>query len=325
MQKILFVVGPTAVGKTEFALKLAKKFDGELVNADSVQVYKGLNIISGKDIPSNSSIRVSSLFLDHFSFDYYLFDDTPTHLLDVVDVNYSFNLYDYSRISNLVIEDIWSRNKLPIIVGGNGFYIDSFFNDIPNISVPPNPVLRKRLENKTKEELQIILGKKSKERLSLMNNSDRNNERRLIRAIEVLSSMNQNKPVKKVKFESLIVGLRASREKNKQLIKKRVDARIIKGAFIEAKTLFKNYEKLSPQVKKASGYKEMFSVLKREILLNEGIEKWKKSDISYAKKQMTWFGKNKNVIWADTDSPSEKSMLESKILEWYNKVYEYWA
>lgn len=320
MKKILFVVGPTAIGKTKFALNQASKINGELINADSIQVYKDLNIISGKDLPINAAIKKSTLSSKNFDLDYYLFKKTPVHLLDVIKNDYSFNVYDYANLSRIVMEGIWSRNSTPVVVGGNGYYIDSFFQDIPSINIPPDLILRKSLESKTKEELQSILQKKNIERFFLMNNSDRNNKRRLVRAIEVLYSKNKNPEIKKIRLESLIVGLKTSKERIKQLIEKRVEKRIKKGALVEAKTLFENYEKLSPQVKKASGYKELFAVLQGEFSLEEGIRNWKKSDINYAKKQMTWFGRNKNTIWADVDSIGEIKKLESKIYEWYNRI-----
>lgn len=320
MKKILFVVGPTAIGKTKFALNQASKINGELINADSIQVYKDLNIISGKDLPINAAIKKSTLSSKNFDLDYCLFKKTPVHLLDVIKNDYSFNVYDYANLSRIVMEGIWSRNSTPVVVGGNGYYIDSFFQDIPSINIPPDLILRKSLESKTKEELQSILQKKNIERFFLMNNSDRNNKRRLVRAIEVLYSKNKNPEINKIRLESLIVGLKTSKERIKQLIEKRVEERIKKGALVEAKTLFENYEKLSPQVKKASGYKELFAVLQGEFSLEEGIKNWKKSDINYAKKQMTWFGRNKNVIWADVDSIGEIKKLESKIYEWYNRI-----
>ncbi len=313
MRKALFVLGPTAVGKTNIALKLAKRFDGEIVSADSIQVYKSLDIISGKDLPLNVTRVNKKIVYDKFDISPVFFETVPVYLIDVVDYSYSFNISDFKKTSRMVINDIWSRNKLPIIVGGNGFYISSFFKEIQTIDIPPDLDLRSKLSKKTISELQAILKKENSIRFEAMNNSDKNNPRRLIRAIEVTG-----KKFKKGKYErinSQIILINNSKEKLKKKIEDRISERIKKGALKEAKRLFYDYKNLSPQVKNAIGYRSFFDYLHGKTTLNDAIDEWKISEINYVKRQMTWFKKMENFLLLDQNLNKE---LESKISEWYN-------
>lgn len=322
MQKILFIVGPTATGKTNLALRIARKISGELVNTDSIQFYKGLDIVSGKDIPKNFRAKDSSVFLKDFQLKDYLFENVVVHLLDVVEPNYSFNLYDFVRISQVVVKDIWSRKKLPIVIGGNGFYIDSFFNEIPTISVPPNPLLRKELDKNSVEELQKILKKVDPSKLLLMNNSDMNNKRRLVRAIEVPRDNSRRKNIQTLNFESLVIGLETSKVHISKLIETRIKSRLRSGALKEAEELFKKFDSLSPQIKNAIGYKELFSYIRGEMSIEESTVAWKKAELSYVKKQITWFKKNQKIVWVDPSKKDEMRKIESKAVEWYNQTYK---
>lgn len=313
MRKALFVLGPTAVGKTNIALKLAKRFDGEIVSADSIQVYKSLDIISGKDLPLNVTRVNKKIVYDKFDISPVFFETVPVYLIDVVDYSYSFNISDFKKTSRMVINNIWSRNKLPIIVGGNGFYISSFFKEIQTIDIPPDLDLRSKLSKKTISELQAILKKENSIRFEAMNNSDKNNPRRLIRAIEVTG-----KKFKKGKYErinSQIILINNSEESLKKKIEDRISERIKKGALKEAKRLFYDYKNLSPQVKNAIGYRSFFDYLHGKTTLNDAIDEWKISEINYVKRQMTWFKKMENFLLLDQNLNKE---LESKISEWYN-------
>lgn len=312
MDKVICVVGPTAVGKTALAFKLAKKFNGELVNADSVQVYKGLDIISGKDISNDLPFTfLKELSISDLTVGYFNVDSTPIYLLDVVSPISSFSVAQFQSLGEKVISHIISKGKTPIIVGGTGLYIKSLIDGIPTKDISFDQNLRYKLERLSVEELQKILSVK---KLSSMNESDIKNKRRLMRAIEI----EQSGPVpilpKPAQGISVIqVGLSSNREQLKQRISKRVDERIKNGALNEAKKLFHIYEKLSPQVKNANGYKQLFAFLKDEITLDEAIERWKISEYQLSKNQMTWFKKDKRVEWFDVENENYKVELNIRL------------
>ena len=170
--KILVIVGPTAGGKSALAVRLAKKLNGEIISADSRQVYKGLNIGTGKI--TKKEMR-----------------GVPHHLLDIINPKKRFSAADFVRLGRKVIADIWARGRTPIICGGTGFYIDALLGKVPFPNVPPNTALRKRLAGKTAPELFTILKKwNSAWAKKIENNySERHNPRRLIRAIEIAKSL----------------------------------------------------------------------------------------------------------------------------------------
>lgn len=317
MKKVLSIVGPTAVGKTNLGLVLASKFNGEVISADAIQVYKGLNIISGKDIPKNSKPSIDS----NLNITVYDFNSVPVYLLDVVLPTYSFNVSDFVRNARPVLEFILDKNKLPVIVGGTGFYVSALFDEINTINVPRSQSLRNELKNKKVNELQEILKEENKEKFELMNNSDRNNPQRLVRAIEVARKIHDlGFMIKDSKrdYDVLFIGLKCDRRELKKLIDKRVDERIKAGALEEAKGLFEYYEKLSGSVKTANGYRQMFEFLKGETTYSQAIGKWKISEYRHAKKQMTWFNKDKRVVWFDIKDLNFKSKVEERVNSWYN-------
>jgi len=192
MGKILIVCGPTATGKTALASQLAKKFDGELISADSRQVYRGMDVVTGKDRP-----------------------DVPIWLYDVVNPDEEFSVSHWIKLARRAINDISKRGKLPIIVGGTGLYIHALLHPLETITIPPDRALREQLQEQSVKELQQMLTRGS------MNNSDWNNPRRLIRKIEIARSkkiMQQDSD----QYEPLIIGLTAPIS----FIDKRIDSRL---------------------------------------------------------------------------------------------------
>lgn len=315
MQKIVCNVGPTAVGKTDLAFKTAHNFNGELVSADSVQVFEDLDIISGKDIPKGTKFtRLNKFSSNLYNIGYYRYKNIPIYLLDIVKPTQNFSVSQFQDFSTKIVQYIGHRNKLPVIVGGIGLYVSSLFGGIETSDIKPDLKLRKQLESLTIEKLQEELGMLNPEKLSFMNNSDLNNKRRLIRGIEILSSplptTNYKRPTK---YQCLIIGLLCEREILKQRIDKRVEERLKQGALEEAKNLFENYEKLSQQVKDANGYKQLFSFLKNEIDMDEAIYRWKISEYKHAKNQMTWFKKYGNVSWFDISKKGFEKEIEKRI------------
>lgn len=300
--KVIFIAGPTAVGKTNLSLVLASKLNAEIVSADSIQVFKGLDIISGKDLPPGYKLKDGLYFSKN---------NPSFHLLDVSGPTSKFDLSSYYKRSIKAIGQIHKRNRLPIVVGGTGLYIEVLLNGLSE-TAKPNFKLREKLNNLSVLELQKML---SKNDLGKLNTSDRNNKRRLVRLIEKVKSGKKNSKMHKPDYESLVLGLKCDRVVLKQRIDNRVHERIENGALKEAKGLFNNYENLAPQVRDANGYKQLFEFLKGEISYDEAIYRWKVSEYRHAKNQMTWFNKYGNVNWFDISTADYVSKVERRIKE----------
>src|SRR3989344_1440959 len=234
MNKVLIICGPTAVGKTSLALELAKKFNGELLSADSRQVYKGMDIITGKDLPK---------------------DGTKIYLTDLVFPNQDFNIAQWRKEALKVIEKLHSENKLPIVVGGTGFYIKALTENIKTINIPQNKNLRKQLKGKTVLELFEILTGINPVKAAQMNQSDKNNPRRLVRAIEVSQSSNKTQDNFK-NFDYTIIGLTIPKHILFEKIDNRVEERIKQGALKEVEDLLKSDLSWDSQSMSAVGYKQ---------------------------------------------------------------------
>lgn len=288
IRSAIFIVGPTAVGKTDLAFKISKVIPSILISADSIQVYRGADIISGKD------------------------RSAYTYLLDILPPTESFSVRDFVANVRPLIEKAKKEKKIPIIVGGTGFYVDALLKKIDTLSIPPNKTLRKKLERLSLVKLQQKLKQINPKRFKNMNTSDIKNKRRLIRAIEIAYARGRTRETKPLfkKSEVLIIGLKTSSENLKKRIIDRVENRLKMGAINEAKKLFKNYERLSSQLKSASGYKELFDYLFGKISLEEAKERWVASDFQYAKRQMTWFKRNKNIIWFDPVRNSKERIFK---------------
>lgn len=296
MKKAIFVVGPTAVGKTSIAGRISKKIPSILISADSVQVYRGCDIISGKDHTSGTKIL----------------------LVDIVSPFETFSVSNFiERIRPIIIKTL-NQGMIPITVGGTGFYADAFFTRIDTLDIPQNLKLRKQLDVLSIEELQKKLKEANFIRFKKMNESDIKNKRRLIRAIEVQNTEKKYAP--KPLFnerEILFVGLRSSMENIKKRIIDRVEKRLKEGALVEAKRLFSDFAKLSSQIKAANGYRQLFGMFKGELSFEEAKKKWIIAEGQLAKKQMTWFQRNPNINWFDI----EKKGFENKIFKLINENF----
>jgi len=327
MNKLLYIVGPTASGKTALALSLSQTISSTIISADSVQVYKNLDIISGKDIPFPTQFILDKDFKNissEFSIGYFLINSTPLYLLDIVEPSYSFSVSDYQKIALPVIEKTLQQKKMPVIAGGSGFYVRTLLDPIETISIPQNRPLREELEKEDVEVLQKKLYSLDREKYATMNESDENNKRRLIRSIEVAQYRNNNPDVPKSKnslesYDQLIIGLSVEREELKKIIDKRVEERIQKGAIEEAEILFKNYQNLSTQVKTANGYKQLFDYFSRKITKDEAMLLWKRSEYYNAKKQMTWFSKRNDIMWFDATKKNIHREIKECVIKWYNQ------
>lgn len=327
MNKVLFVVGPTATGKTDLSLHISRTIPSVLINADSVQVYKQLNILSGKDLPEHAVFKniqnQDSEHLKKFDIGYYLYGETPVYLLDIVPPSYSFNVSDYFSCASFIVKYIQSQNLLPIIVGNTGYYIKAFLDGIKTISIPPNKILRESLKQKSTEELAGQLEEVDRQKFNTMNNSDRNNKRRLIRAIEIASYTGELTPISHCglqDMDSFMIGLLMPPSEMKKKIATRVDKWFEnESAVEEARMLYKEYSSLSEQVKNAVGYKQMFEHFEKNTLLSDTTESIKHAQLRLVKRQLTWFRADKRVKWFDSSIPSFYSSIHSQVQEWYNK------
>lgn len=332
-QKLLIICGPTASGKTAVAVKLAKKLNGELVSADSRQVYKGMDIVSGKDLPLNAKFKFKNEKLqikieNYGDMNPYRFEDNiPIWLVDVVNPDQDFSVSLFEKFAKIVINDILKRGKLPILVGGTGLYIKSVISGVETANIPMNDTLRKALYKLPKEKLQELLKKLNSNKFKSFNNSDVNNPRRLIRAIEIEEYKRQNPKYKSstqnnVNYDVLQIGLSAPKEILLERIKKRVDERIKTGAVNEVKKLLDKGYKPTMQSMSGDGYKELCKYLNNEISWNETVEKWIHSDVEHAKKQMVWFKKDKKIHWIEILKQDYDKKCESFVLKWYNDSHD---
>ena len=236
MHKLLIICGPTATGKTKLAFHLAQLFNAELISADSRQVYRGMDIGTGKDLPVNFEFRVSSFEFNTKKISYYTDGKTRIWGLDVVNPDEEFSVAHFRQYTNIVLPTIFARKKLPIIVGGTGLYIKSILEPLGDIAVPQNPSLRDELAHLSVSNLQERLLRVDEDRLDRMNNSDRNNPRRLIRAIEIGEYYKTHMTYKAHKTHTkdhLIIGLTAPLETLRKNISTRVVERMQNGMMEE--------------------------------------------------------------------------------------------
>lgn len=284
----LFILfGQTATGKTAQALRLVDQYQGEIVNFDSRQIYKRLDIITGKDKPTDPKYKI--------------------WLYDIVDPKDIFSSAEYAEIAFNTIKDIIVRGKTPILVGGTGHYLRHILFGTPKIQAKEDWNLRKQLESKTVSELQLLLKEKNSALLESMNNSDRNNPRRLIRRIEIAacggflpnitkeeslsSRLKDSGALKDNLAITYLPFFHATTEIVREKIRQRVDARLADGAVQEVENLLKDgYTKDDPGLN-AIGYKQIIEYLEHKITLNEAKEQWITKEVQYAKRQKTYFNK----------------------------------
>jgi len=295
--KILVVLGPTATGKSSLAVELAKKFDGEIISADSRQVYKGLNIGTGKVTKKEMKGILH-------------------HLLDLRSPKYVFSVSDFKKKAEKEIDIILNKNKLPIICGGTGFYIQALVDNINIPEVPANYKLRKELEKKSTEELFKILKKLDLKRAK---NIDSKNPRRLIRAIEIAKSIGKvpdlSYQLSTTNYKPIFIGLDLSDKELKNKIHTRLLARVKEGMIAEAKRLRKEGLSLKRMEELGLEYKFLAKHLKGELSKEEMIEKLNTAIWQYAKRQRTWFKRDKRILWF---KPSEQKKIEKEVDKFLN-------
>jgi len=296
MNKLVVILGPTASGKTELSIKLAKKYNGEVVSADSRQIYKGMDIGTAKPKPRRMTGRK------------YVVSGVPHHLLDIKNPNQNYTVAEYKKDAIKAIRDIQKRGKLPIMVGGTGLYIKAVVEnlDIPKINA--RPLLRKKIEKEVEEfGLEYVFQKLVALDPEAAYIIDSKNPRRVIRALEITlltkKPFSQQRKYGKPLFDVLEIGISAPNEKLKEKINLRVDEMIREGLVDEVKNLTKKYG--NQQAFDAIGYREIIDFLNKKITLEQATKAIKINTWHYAKRQMTWFNRDKKIHWIKNQKESE--------------------
>lgn len=297
---IIVLVGPTAVGKTEFSIELAKQFNGEIISGDSMQVYRHMDI---------GTAKISSDEMEGI----------PHHMIDILNPDEAFSAYEFKSRAEKLITEITGRGKTPIIAGGTGLYIQSLihnyaFEDEETISETDNKRVQEKmasLEPLSNEALHDYLAEFDPESAKAIHS---NNRKRVVRAIEyyqktkkLLSSRKKNAQYTE-NYDTLLLGIEMSRQTLYNRINNRVDIMLERGLIDEVKYLVEQgYE--SCQSMQAIGYKEIVPVIHNEMTIELATEKLKQHSRNYAKRQMTWFKNKLDVIWLDKETLTLSSML----------------
>lgn len=327
MRKVLVILGPTATGKTDVALQLARKFHGELVSCDSRQVYVGLDIGTGKE--PGKSIKEQVLRVKKQK-GYWEIDGTKIWLYDVADPREQYTVKDYVEQASQVVEDITQRGKLPIIVGGTGLYLKALLEGLPNLNIPVDEKLRRELQKLSLEELQEKLRSLSPAKWKKLNESDKKNPRRLLRSIEILSMYPHNKTIKNLKlkirhhsfggknYNILKLGLTAPRDTLNKRIPSRLISRVDQGLIQEAERLHKNGLTLERMKELGLEYGILAKLLAKEISKDQFISILSVKIYQYAKRQITWFKREKDTQWFDITEDNWNKKLEKLVTSWYH-------
>ena len=300
-QRVLCIVGPTATGKTALAIQLSRLFPSILVSADSRQVYRGMDIVTGKDHPSGVTL----------------------HGIDLVDPAQSSSVSVWYDAVLPHISRSWEEGKLVIVVGGTGLYVRAITHGIATIQVPLNPSLRGKLSSLSISELQSQLSVLDSTKFQSLNHSDQNNPRRLIRAIEVALSPPSTQQSNIYNLESYTIGLQYSDYSNlpaqagyRSVIHQRVLSRLRSGALAETKQLLTH---ASPQALTTLGYRSLALHLQGKLSYESMVEAWVQDELRYAKRQLTWFKKIIDVEWYDP-STLNFDQVASTAKAWYDRT-----
>ena len=286
--KILVILGPTATGKSDLAVEIALKYKGEIVSADSRQVYKGMDLGTGKI--TKEEMR-----------------GVPHHMLDIVSPKSVYNVSKYKIKAQKIIADILKRGKLPIICGGTGFYIEAIVNNTTLPDVLPNIKLREKLEPKTCEQLMVILQKLDK---NISKTIDFKNKRKIIRAIEITTELGNVPAVKSDPlYEAIQIGLIAPDKTLKERIKTRLLNRIKAGMLEEGKKLHQQGISWKRMENLGLEYRYMARYLSKQISLEQMVEQLNSKIWQYARRQKTWFRRNKNISWYEIGPKTNKKII----------------
>lgn len=287
MNKVIVITGPTAVGKTKLSIELAKRYNGEIINADAVQVYKGLDIGSAKVTEEEK-------------------EGIPHHLFDIKEVDEEYTIYHYQKDCRKLIKEVQGRGKTPILVGGTGLYIKAALYDYKLTEEKETNTY----DNLTDEELYNKLLEVDKDIVI-----DKNNRRRLIRALnyhkENNKSINTN-TTNKLLYDAIFIGLTTDRRILYDKINNRVDIMIKDGLLNEVKAFYDKNVRTKPLLN-AIGYREIYSYFDGNISLEEATDKIKQNSRHYAKRQYTFFNHQLPIVWFETDYSNFNNTIEQII------------
>ena len=293
--KIICVVGATASGKTDLAVKLAKAVDGEIISADSMQVYKNMPIATAVATKEEQ-------------------DGVPHHLVEFLDTDQTFSVADFVERAKVLIDEITARGRVPIVAGGTGLFVDSLVKNISFSQVGSNAEIRNELAEKSNEELfekLLALDPKSAEDIHP------NNRKRVIRALELCMSgtskteQNANSMLIDSPYDALYIGIGyQDRQKLYDRINKRVDLMLEAGLENEARQML---GKQGLTARQAIGHKELQPYIDGNITLDEAVEGLKRETRRYAKRQLTWFRRNENINWLYADEMSRDELVEKAV------------
>ncbi len=303
LKKIIAVAGPTASGKTSLAIEIARKFDGEVVSCDSMQIYRFMDIGTAKpDKSEQEAVR--------------------HHMIDILNPTERCSVADFVRLARECIDDIIRRGKLPILAGGTGLYMDSVLENIVFEDFGSDPKFRAEMQQLADTEgvdvLHSILAKRDPEAAEKIHP---NNVRRVIRALEVchltgktftqVNLESRREPV----YDALILGIDADREILYERINMRVDKMMDGGLLEEVRTLCDMGIDRDTTAMQAIGYKEILEFLEGNVTIDEAVEKIKMESRRYAKRQMTWFRRNDKIQWISAESPEYVAIVTEKCKE----------
>ena len=304
LPKIISVLGVTASGKTGLAVKLAQKINGEIISADSRQIYKEFNIGTAKPLGRWMQIENRRVFM---------VSTIPHHLIDMVDPKEDFTLADYKTLAIEKIDDVLARGKLPLLVGGTALYLKAVLENWGLPQAQPDLTLRRKLENKNPTDLYNELKNKDPEGAHITGS---HNKRRIIRALEVIyqtaKKFSEQRRVGPPIFDVLKIGLKISKEDLSKNINHRTGEMIKNGLADEVKQLNKKYPWNLPPMQ-SIGYSEFRNYFEGKINLADTTQLIEKHSIAYAKRQMTWFKKDKTIHWIESEIEAEK-LVENFLL-----------
>ena len=295
-EKVIVICGPTASGKTALSIELAKQINGEIVSADSMQIYKDMDIGTAK--PTKEEMQG----IKHY-------------LIDFVSPDERYSVADYKQDAKKAIREILKKGKVPIIVGGTGLYVDSLIYEIEYPNIEFDEKYREKLEKEVEENGLEELYEKAKEiDIEAIKKISKNDKKRILRILEIYHATGKNKTEQEiesrkneVEFDYKVYALNWDREKLYERINKRVDIMLEQGLIEEVKNVYEKYNEF-PTAMQGLGYKEVVEYLENKMSKEEMIEKIKQETRRYAKRQMTWFRKNKQTIWLNAEDEIQNNI-----------------
>ncbi len=303
MLKLAALVGPTAVGKTELAIPLAQRLNGEILSCDSMQVYRGMDIGTAKASPEEQAL-------------------VPHHLIDIVDVDHNFTVAEYQQRARQLIEDINQRGKIPLLVGGTGLYYQAVVDNYSFYPMATRQDIRKQLQAEVAEkglpELYTRLQEIDPDYATKISPQD---EKRIIRALEVFAltgiPFSKQQTRQRNTYTLAAVGLYLNRETLYQRINERVDKMLARGLIDEVRKFRGQGYGLDNNAMQALGYKQVIYYLEGLMSYEEMVEAIKKGTRRFAKRQYTWFKRDERIKWFDVSQDSQEALVE--------KIYIYMA